>query len=132
MTAYEIFTRQYTKIDKQGQRVPNYDFRQRFGEISIDAAWEIEQKRLEDLRKKLEREHILHDFFRNEVKEGRARLQRSRVSESEYYHWYGHEFRFSAHRYPTGSMTNELLGIIDMTDEGATERVIKQFNIILQ
>lgn len=132
MTAYEIFTRQYTKIDKQGQRVPNYDFRQRFGEISIDAAWEIEQKRLDDLKKQLEQKRLLHEFFRNEARAGRAKLQCSRVSESEYYRWNGHEFRFSGHRYPTGSMTNEFLNIIDMTDEGAVERVIKQFNIILQ
>lgn len=38
----------------------------------------------------------------------------SNISESRYYYYKGIKYRFSSHVYPTGSMTDRTMGIIDL------------------
>jgi len=52
--------------------------------------------------------------FENFLIEKGARCENSNISESRYYYYDGKKYRFSAHVYPTGSMTNEMLGVVDL------------------
>lgn len=48
------------------------------------------------------------DEFERTLEARGLRATRSNISESRYYHINGVKIRFSAHMYPTGSMTNQL------------------------
>lgn len=129
---FELFVKRSTRKTKEGTVVTNSDFKKEFGDISVEDAWKNhELPRLIAIDAMRNRYEALRKFFYLEKMQGRATMQQSNVSESEYYKWNGWEFRFSGHRHPTGSMTNDLLHIIDMTDEGAAERVINEFGIKL-
>lgn len=129
---FTLFVQRNTRKLKDGSIATTTDFRNKYGDITVEDAWSNhELPRLIKIDAEHNKIEALKKFFHAEKLAGRAKMQQSNQSESEYYKWNGWEFRFSGHRYPTGSMTNDLLHIIDMTDENAAEIVIKQFGITL-
>lgn len=76
-----------------------------------------EDARIEDMKKNIKAHNALVEWARNNYHQ----MSRSNQSESEYYfvrHSDGrtYEIRVSGHRYPTGSMTDLMVGKIDSTD----------------
>lgn len=126
------FERLYVFHDpERGDRLKS-DFFRTFGNenrgISIDDAYNNHYKpKIISLRNENARKKAFVDFLRNEVREGRARIDRSNQSESEYYYWKGSKFRRSGHVYPTGSMTHladdGLMKTYDLTDAYIMDRV---------
>lgn len=57
------------------------------------------------------------DKLEEYVKSNGKFLRQSNKSSSEYWYCGGYKFRISSHRYPTGSMTDLTLNVIDTTDE---------------
>ena len=61
-----------------------------------------------------------------------ARCVQSSKSESRYYYYKCKKYRFSSHIYPTGSMTNDLLGVVDLcADKCLIDEIEKELNIKL-
>lgn len=85
-------------------------FKEIFGDISLPEAYSIwveENERREIRNNKIDDFEL---FLRMEGLEP----QNSNISESRYYYYNGIKYRFSGHVYPTGSMTNEILGVVDL------------------
>lgn len=105
---YELFVKNNTK-GRDGI-TPNANFKRTYGEISFEEAFEsylIQVNSFLSLKKRIEEfEHFLQS-------EGVERIQ-SGISESRYYHYNGIKYRFSSHVYPTGSMTDKTMGVIDL------------------
>ena len=55
----------------------------------------------------------IRDFENFLIAQG-CKRENSNISESRYYIYNGVKYRFSGHIYPTGSMTNELLKVVDL------------------
>ena len=80
-----------------------------------------EQQDLEEKAEEIKRNIAAHYALIEWAKENASSMTRSNQSESEYYfvhHTDGrtYQIRVSGHRYPTGSMTDLMLGKIDSTD----------------
>ena len=87
------------------------------------------EERMKEVKMNLKASRALVEWAKNNA----HRVERSNQSESEYYsvrHSDGHTYtvRVSGHRYPTGSMTDLLLGKIDTTDD-CCERYCKMLGI---
>lgn len=55
----------------------------------------------------------------------------SRISESRYYYYGGYKFRFSSHVYPTGSMSNDILNVVDLcADYWRIDEILTHFNLL--
>lgn len=105
---YELFVKNNTK-SRDGIN-PNADFKRKYGEVSFEEAFEVylaEVNHYVGLRKKID---AFEKFLQ---KEGVKRIQ-SASSESRYYHYNGIKYRFSSHIYPTGSMTDDIMGVVDL------------------
>lgn len=108
---YELFVKNNTK-GRDGI-TPNANFKRTYGEISFEEAFESYLTQVNSflsLKKRIEEfEHFLQA-------EGVERIQ-SGISESRYYHYNGIKYRFSSHVYPTGSMTDKTMGVIDLAGD---------------
>ncbi|WP_293738986.1 hypothetical protein [uncultured Parabacteroides sp.] len=105
---FELFVKNNTK-GRDGI-TPNADFKRKYGEVSFEEAFESYLKEVKSfifLKKKID------EFESFLQKEGARRIQ-SGISESRYYYYNGIKYRFSSHVYPTGSMTDKMMGIIDL------------------
>lgn len=123
----------YTKtVGKQGyeKTKKNAAYRRDFGNLPIMQAYaqfkaehEARMAKYEELERKI-------SAFEKFLIDKNARCEQSKISESRYYYYNGKKYRFSAHVYPTGSMTNELLGIVDLcADEELIYEVEKELNM---
>jgi hypothetical protein len=74
-----------------------------YGDVSFEAAYPIYVARIMEMFGMWER---IAKFEKHLQNIGIERIQ-SNVSESRYYYYNGMKYRFSAHRYPTGSMTSD-------------------------
>ena len=129
------FKLKYTKtVGKQGHErmKKNAEYRRTFGNMSVLEAYaqfkaehDARMAKYEELEKKISN-------FEKYLISQNAKCVQSKKSESRYYYFNGKEYRFSAHVYPTGSMTNELLGVIDLcADKELIYEIEKELNITL-
>ncbi len=105
---FELFVKNNTK-GRDGI-TPNANFKRTYGEISFEQAFESYLTNVNDflsLKKKIDK---FESFL---LKEGCQRIQ-SNISESRYYYYGGIKYRFSSHVYPTGSMTDKIIGVVDL------------------
>lgn len=125
----------YTKtVGKQGHEKvrKNANYRRTFGNMSVLYAY-AQFKSEHDLRM-TEYNKLINKIhaFENFLIERNARFTQSQQSESRYYYFNGKKYRFSNHVYPTGTMTNELLGVVDLcADKEIIYEIEKELNIIL-
>ena len=110
----QMFVNNNTKTRKDGSIRILECFKCRFGNMSIDEAFELHYAEVMGRVALLDKVKEFEKFLWNEYREGRCQREQSSKSESRYYRWNGIKYRFSSHVYPTGSMTDELLGIIDL------------------
>lgn len=129
------FKLKYTKtVGKQGHEKTkkNTKYRREFGNMPIMQAY-AQFKAEHDTRmaKYEELENKISNFEKYLISQN-ARFTQSNKSESRYYYYNGKKYRFSAHVYPTGSMTNELLGVVDLcADKELINEIEKELNITL-
>jgi len=127
------FKLKYTKtVGKQGHErmKKNAAYRRAFGNMSVLEAYaqfkaehDARMAKYEELKNKIAN-------FEKYLISQNARFVQSNKSESRYYTYNGKKYRFSAHVYPTGSMTNELLGVVDLcADEELIYEIEKELNI---
>ena len=105
---FELFVKHNTK-GRDGI-TPNAYFKRTYGDISFEQAFESYLTNVNDflsLKKKIDK---FESFL---LKEGCQRIQ-SNISESRYYYYGGIKYRFSSHVYPTGSMTDKIMGVVDL------------------
>lgn len=127
------FKNTYTKIvGKQGHErmKKNAAYRRTFGNMPIMQAF-AQFKAEHDARMKKYNElaNKIANFEQYLISQN-AHFVQSNKSESRYYTYNGKKYRFSAHVYPTGSMTNELLGVVDLcADKELIYEVEKELNI---
>lgn len=132
LTLY-LFKQNYTKVvGKEGHRKTkkNTKYRREFGNMPIMQAYaqfkaeqDARMKKYNELANKIAN-------FEQYLIANNAHFEQSKRSESRYYTYNGKKYRFSAHVYPTGSMTNELLGVIDLcADEELIYEVEKELNM---
>ena len=127
------FKLKYTKIvGKQGHErmKKNAAYRRTFGNISVIEAY-AQFKAEHDARmaKYEELENKIANFEKYLISQN-AKCVESSKSESRYYYYNGKKYRFSSHIYPTGTMTNELLGIVDLcADKELINEIKKELSI---
>ena len=125
----------YTKtVGKQGHEKTkkNTKYRREFGNMPVMQAY-AQYKAEHDARmaKYNELENKISNFEKYLISQN-AKCVQSNKSESRYYYFNGKEYRFSNHIYPTGSMTNELLGVVDLcADKELIYEIEKELNIKL-
>lgn len=106
---FELFILDNTK-GRDGVN-PNSNYVRTYGNVSFEEAFEVHLSNvasfvsLNDKITKFEKFLIAND----------AKVTHSNVSESRYYLYNGIKYRFSGHVYPTGSMTDKILGIVDLS-----------------
>lgn len=129
------FKLKYTKIvGKQGheKRKKNTAYRRTFGNTPVMQAYA-------QFKAEYDARMAKHDELANKIasfekflESENAHFVQSNKSESRYYYYNGKKYRFSAHIYPTGSITNELLGVVDLcADKELIYEVEKELNIKL-
>ena len=127
------FKNTYTKIvGKQGHErmKKNAAYRRTFGNMPIMQAF-AQFKAEHDARMKKYNElaNKIANFEQYLISQN-AKCVQSNKSESRYYTYNGKKYRFSAHVYPTGSITNELLGVVDLcADKELIYEVEKELNM---
>ena len=125
----------YTKtVGKQGHEKTkkNTKYRRDFGNMPVVQAY-AQYKAEHDARmaKYEELKNKIANFEKYLISQN-ARFVQSNKSESRYYYYNGKKYRFSNHIYPTGSMTNELLGVVDLcADKELINEIEKELNITL-
>lgn len=108
-----IFKLSFTSSSKKKGVRKNAEFRRTFGNMPIMQAYkqykveqELLDKKILDLRTKI-------NNFENFLRKQGVKCTQSNISESRYYYYNNKKYRFSGHVYPTGSMTDDLLGVVD-------------------
>lgn len=123
----------YTKtVGKQGhERIKkNTKYRRTFGNMPIMQAYVQFKAELDARMAKYEELANKITAFEKFLADKNARCEQSKISESRYYYYNGKKYRFSNHVYPTGSMTNELLGVVDLcADKELIYEVEKELSI---
>jgi len=105
---FELFILNNTK-GRDGVN-PNANYIRTYGNVSFEEAFEVYLSNvasfvsLKDKIAKFEKFLIAND----------AKVAHSNISESRYYFYNGVKYRFSGHVYPTGSMTDKILGVVDL------------------
>ena len=107
------FKLRFTSSSKKKGVRKNAEFRRKFGNMPIMQAYkqykveqELLDKKILDLRTKI-------NNFENFLRKQGVKCTQSNISESRYYYYNNKKYRFSGHVYPTGSMTDDLLGVVD-------------------
>lgn len=104
---YELFVLNNTK-SRDGIR-PSADYLRKYGNVPFEEAFEIYLQEIDyfiSLKRKI-------DDFEEFLISINCPVVNSKSSESRYYRYNGVKYRFSTHVYPTGSMTDKLLKIVD-------------------
>ena len=104
---YESFVLNNTKA-RDGIR-PSADYLRKYGNVPFEEAFEIYLQEIDyfiSLKRKI-------DDFEEFLISINCPVVNSQSSESRYYRYNGVQYRFSTHVYPTGSMTDKLLKIVD-------------------
>jgi len=96
----DAFVKGFT-VEGKGQSL-NAHGRKSFGDVDVDAAWQIQQNRYWEIKGVAAKIRAFESYL---IATGANRVQ-SQQSESRYYYYEGVKYRFSAHYYPTGSMTS--------------------------
>lgn len=104
---FELFILSNTKA--RDGITKNAAFYRTYGDVSFEEAFEVY---LPSINEYLAIKEKIARFEKFLISNGIEREQSGR-SESRYYIYKGIKYRFSSHIYPTGSMTNEMLGIVD-------------------
>ena len=105
---FELFVLNNTK-GRDGVN-KNAKFREVYGDVSFEEAFEVYLAEINiyiSLRAKIA-------AFEKFLIKNNVQSVYSNISESRYYYYEGVKYRFSAHVYPTGSMTSELMGVVDL------------------
>ena len=105
---YELFKLGNTK--RRDGITPNASFFRKYGNVTFEEAFEVYLREINsfmELRKKID------EFESFLIGSGCKRID-SGVSESRYYYYNSIKYRFSSHVYPTGSMTNNVMGVVDL------------------
>jgi len=134
LTLY-IFKQNYTKtVGKQGyeRMKKNAAYRERFGNMPVMQAYAQFKAEHEARNEESNRLSKKIAAFEQYLIANNAHFEQSKRSESRYYYFNGKKYRFSSHIYPTGTMTNELLGVVDLcADKYLINEVEKELNITL-
>ena len=99
------FESYYVITKKDGTQRLQADIRNKYGARDVNEAfnkWKSEERTYR--RTEHARSEKIHNFERF-LHDHAERIQKSNISRSTYYQYRGTEYRFSDHRYPTGSMT---------------------------
>lgn len=110
----ERFIQNNTAIRKDGSVRMLACFKEKYGNMSLEEAFDqfyAEVTGFLSLKAKI---NEFEKFLFNEHLAGRCQFQQSAKSESKYYTWNGVKYRFGSHVYPTGSMTDSLLKVVDL------------------
>lgn len=105
---YELFVLNNTK-GRDGIN-PSADYIRTYGNVPFEESFEVYFSKITyfaSLREKISK-------FENFLIENGAKVTSSNISESRYYFYNGIKYRFSSHVYPTGSMTDKLLKVVDL------------------
>lgn len=108
---FEIFVLNNTK-GMDGVH-PNAKYFREYGNVPFEESFKIyleEYNHIRLLEDKIKR-------FENYLKEQNCQFQQSNISESRYYYYKCIKYRFSSHIYPTGSMTNHMMGVVDFASD---------------
>lgn len=97
--SFDLFKRTFT--NGAGRR--DRRFIERFGDVEFEAAYPIYVSQISVF---FETKNRIDAFEKHLINLG-VEPTFSNISESRYYYYNGMKYRFSAHVYPTGSMTNE-------------------------
>ncbi|ETD21449.1 MULTISPECIES: hypothetical protein [Prevotellaceae] len=110
-----LFKQRYTKtVGKNFKLKKNRAYRDAFGNMPVLTALAVFVKEQESLSNELKRLREKVNAFEAFLIEQNVRCIHSSKSESRYYYYNHVKYRFSSHIYPTGSMTNKVLGIVDL------------------
>lgn len=105
---YDIFVANNTKgrngIDANANYIRTY------GDVPFEAAFDVYLSNISSFRALRDK---IAEFEKFLIASGVQRTS-SNVSESRYYNYNNVKYRISNHIYPTGSMTNEMLGVVDL------------------
>lgn len=122
MITFEQFVRQNTKSNERGCRILS-SFFERFPKMTMSQAYQSEVERWNEIKTRSERVSKFEAFLQQQ---GCQEVQ-SNISESRYYFYKGVKYRFSAHIYPTGSMTKRYEdGSYAIVDFAADPEIINQ------
>lgn len=105
---FELFVKSNTK-NRDGIH-PNAEYKRRYGDVPFEVAFESYYLHIQEFTNLHRR---VAEFERFLCEKG-IKCENSKISESRYYYYKGVKYRFSSHVYPTGSMTDEILGIVDL------------------
>lgn len=109
MTTQELF-KLFCKNNTNGAGRKERRYIQEYGDISFEEAFPVYLEKMASITGILDKVKTFEQFLIN----NNIRCTQSNVSESRYYFYNGVKYRFSSHVYPTGSMTNKELGVIDL------------------
>ena len=133
--ALYLFRQNYTKtVGKYGKErtKKNARYRREFGNTPVMQAYAQFKEEYEKRCAENERISSKMENFEKYLISQNAKCVQSNKSESRYYTYNGRKYRFSAHVYPTGSMTNELLGVVDLcADSYLIDKIEKELNLKL-
>lgn len=108
MTTERLF-QLFCKNNTNGAGRKEIRYIERYGDVPFEEAFVVylsEINQYKELKEKIEK-------FENFLNESGVECIQSNISESRYYYYKGVKYRFSSHIYPTGSMTNSIMGVVD-------------------
>lgn len=118
---FDDFKKQFIITRKNGTTRVVAEFRRRFGDLTMEQAYEQEEARQRKVDERIKKIAAFEQYL---IKVG-AQCQHSNISESRYYHYNDVKYRFSGHFYPTGSMTARDGHIVDLA---ADPQLIDEIN----
>lgn len=109
MTTQELF-RLFCQQNTNGRGRKERRYIETYGDIPFEEAFPIYLEGINIIKGRFDK---IRDFENFLIAQG-CKRENSNISESRYYIYNGIKYRFSGHIYPTGSMTNELLKVVDL------------------
>lgn len=120
MTTQELF-KLFCRNNTNGAGRKERRYIQRYGDISFEEAFPVYLAEMADITGIMDKVKKFEQFL---IDKG-IECTQSNISESRYYSYNGIKYRFSSHVYPTGSMTDKILGVIDLA---ADPELINEIN----
>lgn len=126
MITFEQFSRQYVFTnEKKGYCRLTQNFYDRFQGMTLSQAYQAELVRWAEATGLSAKVREFEQF----LQEQGCEAKQSSISESRYYFYNGVKYRFSAHIYPTGSMTSRWEdGSYNVIDLAADPELINEIN----
>lgn len=109
MTTQELF-RLFCQQNTNGRGRKERRYIETYGDIPFEEAFPIYLEEINIIKGRFDKIRYFENFL---IAQG-CKCENSNISESRYYIYNGIKYRFSGHIYPTGSMTNELLKVVDL------------------